>query len=122
MKMNRFYLTVVREVESYQEDLTKPGYARRSALIRGRFRIALVIMPRFEIYGQTKPSRTYRPLFIVTENYLLQSPFSPSLSLSLPSSAARVSALLTHSSKTTTRDMGLQLRTSTRYNLVQCQL
>jgi hypothetical protein len=85
-------------------------------VIHGRFQIALAIMLGIEIYGQVKPFRTYRRLFIVSGNYLLQ-PFIRSLALSFlsfsfwpffwpSSSAARVSALLTHLSKTTTRDIG----------------
>lgn len=44
----------------------------RITLARGRFQIASAIMFRSEIYGRTKPSGTYRHLFIVTENHLLQ--------------------------------------------------
>lgn len=119
MRMDRFYLTVVREatvspIRKIRRE--RPGYARRSALIRGRFQIALAIMPRFEIYGRAKPSRTYRRLFMVLRgitycNRSLARSLSPSPSLTFLAllfiGRTRERALLTHSSKTTTRGTGL---------------
>lgn len=78
MRTVRSYLTVDGKATALQ--------SRRSSIrlvIRGRFQIASAIMPRFEIYGRAEPSGTYRHLFIVTGNHLLQ-PASLSSFLFLP--------------------------------------
>lgn len=70
MRAVRFYFTV--------DDKATAGiigglkHVERCGSICGRFQIVSAIMPRFKIYGRAKPFETYRHLFIVTENHLLQ--------------------------------------------------
>lgn len=107
---------------------------KRYGSIRGRFQIVSAIMPRFEIYGRTKPFETHRHLFIVTENHLLQ-PVRSLSSLSFfprrilsswpPSSPARVSAFNARCRRrppaVLKRYEGMRLRTNIRCNFVHRQ-
>lgn len=77
MKIDRSYFIVDHEatMSLIRKIPARPGHAGEIRLYPRQIPDCsgdYAIMPRFEIYGRAKPSGTYRRLFIVTGNHLLQ--------------------------------------------------